>query len=350
MSELSYNEYPNNKFLDDSHPDDFSSQYNTNESNFFGFGIPSRKGCNPEGYESKIPRCGPCSALIGFPEDYLTCELNHSFARWDKGRGNRTGNNRKIIGRFQRLRNYLKSYDSKDAKKLLEQIENRESIGLRFHERLSRAGVLELKRILRFQIDKDMSTTTPPPKPALVTPNRSLPSSAIPRFEKALTNLEQQMNKISDPRKWRYQCWLQKLKQGNVDDRVIQWGRICPSTSGAIGAAFAVGPCDASIGMRPSQQKIEDNIKTIQDVNAKGNSIGIFRYLRSEIVFEYELTSSPLGNFRRTHDDIQRAINKLRIWSTASLGGASAMPSAYVSIKDWIGLRQNDSKSIYSCL
>ena len=51
-----------------------------------------------------------------------------------------------------------------------------------------------------------------------------------------------------------------------------------------------------------------------------------------------------------THDDVVRAIEKLDKWANVDLGGSSGMPTAYVSIKDWIARRQQDPDSVYSCL
>jgi hypothetical protein len=58
------------------------------------------------------------------------------------------------------------------------------------------------------------------------------------------------------------------------------------------------------------------------------------------------MTSLPLENLRALHDEVIKAIDKLDKWANSPTGGSSAMPSAYVSIKDWIGTRQRDPKSV----
>ena len=50
-----------------------------------------------------------------------------------------------------------------------------------------------------------------------------------------------------------------------------------------------------------------------------------------------------------THDMVVMAIDKLDKWANNPMGGSSAMAKEYVSIKDWIGRRQRDPKSVYSC-
>jgi Putative peptidoglycan binding domain len=197
--------------------------------------------------------------------------------------------------------------------------------------------------------DSNVEVTTAT-TPVSVWPTHPLPPSESARFVTALANLENKVAASDDPRKWRYQCWFEKLKTSDVDDRVIQWGAICPSTSGAIGAAFVVGPCDIERSMGPTQEEIEKAIRSVEDVDAVGQSLGILTYLKADIVVSEEMTALPLENLQMMHDDVQRAIDKLGKWSDAPLGGSSAMPPAYVAIKDWIASRQDDSNSLYSCL
>ncbi len=201
----------------------------------------------------------------------------------------------------------------------------------------------------------EMETRTPKNVPAPraspipVWPTRSLPPSENGRFLKALADLEARVNACSDPRKWRYQCWLAKLKQGGVDDRVIRWGAICP-TVGVI--PTVVGACDIASGwLGPDgAERLWRNIRKVRDVDVAGPSLGIITYLKSDIVVSFEMTALPLDNLRLTHDGVQQAIEKLGKWADLESGGSSGMPRAYVSIKDWIGERQRDAKSVYSCM
>jgi hypothetical protein len=134
-----------------------------------------------------------------------------------------------------------------------------------------------------------------------------------------------------------------------VDDRVVRWGQICPITTGAIGAAYMVGPCDLMMGTPVKQQDIQTTIRSIADVDTKGPALGIITFIKADIVVSEEMTSLPLENLRMMHDDVQAAIDKLDKWANNPMGGSSAMPTAYVSIKDWIGKRQRDPRSVYSC-
>ncbi len=272
-----------------------------------------------------------------------------------------------LYERRLRLRRLFSSVPRSYAKVLHDRLGERpreDALSKSFHGTLSRETRRELLGILNRIPPPAVTSPVPsratpslaPPQPApspapqLVWPTSPLPPSEAGRFVSALNKLEARVKSTPDPRNWRYQCWFQKLRNSNVDDRVIRWSKICPAISGAIGAAYVVGPCDISMGYPVAQEKIEKGVRSVADVDTVGQSLGIITYLKSDIVVSEEMTSLPLENLRMLHDDVQRAIDKLRNWADSPMGGSSAMPTAYVSIKDWIGGRQRDPKSVYSCL
>ncbi len=219
-----------------------------------------------------------------------------------------------------------------------------------FHGRLHRATRRELLGILE---PRPTAPTTPPPapRPRFVSPYEPLPPSEQGRLDTAVRSLTQKIDASGDPRAWRYRCWLAKLAAG-ADDRVIPWARICPRTSGAIGAAYLVGPCDITAGSAVDQTELERAIRAVPDVEPANRRLFFITHLRPQILWLTELTSDSLHleNLRRLHDQVQMAITKLDLWANNPMGGSSAMPPAYVSIKDWIGQRQRDPNSLYSCL
>lgn len=196
---------------------------------------------------------------------------------------------------------------------------------------------------------KTLPPSRVPHKPKSVWKTRPLPDSEFYRFEKALENLKSELSKIKDPRMQRYLCWFDKLKKRDTDDRIIGWSKICPSTSGAIGAAFVVGACDITQGTPVNQEKLEKAIRSASDVETANQSLEFITYMRSAIVVSFEMTSLPVENLRRQTDDASRAITKLNQWANAPLGGSSAMPTAYRAIISWLVQRQKDPKSLYSC-
>ncbi|HEY8094882.1 MAG TPA: hypothetical protein VIE65_02155 [Methylobacter sp.] len=183
-----------------------------------------------------------------------------------------------------------------------------------------------------------------------VWPTDPLPPSEYYRFEAALKDLEIKARATQDPRKWRYLCWIEKLKKADTDDRIIGWSKICPYISGAIGAAFIVGPCDLTQGKPVDQTALERSIHSVSDVEIANKSLQFISHMRSAIVVSFEMTALPLENLRSDTDNAGLAIEKLDKWANNPMGGSSAMPPAYRAIKDWIMNRQNDTKSLYSCL
>jgi hypothetical protein len=196
-----------------------------------------------------------------------------------------------------------------------------------------------------------LAPPAPPVPTAFVSETEPLPANAAGRFTVALAELERQIAASGDPRTWRYLCWLAKLKAGG-DDRVITWHRICPRTSGAVGAAYVVGPCDITAGSAVDQAQLEGAIHAIADVEPANQRLQFITYMRSDILVSYEFAEPKLllENFRSLHDEVVRALDNLDKWANSEMGGSSAMPPAYVALKDWIGSRQRDPSSVYSCL
>jgi hypothetical protein len=262
-----------------------------------------------------------------------------------------------LAQRRRRLRGVFASVPASRTRELyalLGEQATRDELSRLFHGRLASATRQELLRILhdRFPTAAPASAPQPqPPAPTPVWPSEPLPPAAKARFQVAFNALQQQVAGSNDPRAWRYRCWLAKLAAG-ADDRMIEWHKICPSTSGAIGAAYVVGPCDLVAGRSVDQAALQSAIKAVPDVEPANQRLKFITHMRSDILFAYEMTSPSLHleNFTRFHDEVDRAVTKLDLWANSALGGSSAMPPAYVSIKDWIGARQRDPNSVYSCL
>jgi len=271
-----------------------------------------------------------------------------------------------LFERRKRLRILFGRIHGGDAVALRDRLGDRptgDELSGRFHGRLSTATRRELLAILTANATADGPTPSEPStdtdrrrpgEEAPISPREPLPASASARFRDALRALDPKVRTSTDDRKSRYLCWFNLLGEAG-DDRVIPWRRICPATSGATGAALIIGPCDMTAGMPVDQATLEASISAVGDVEAANEDLGFITHLRSEIVVMHELTSEDLllDNLRIVHDDVIRAINKLRVWADSPIpldGVSEAMPPAYVAIKDWIGTRQRDPNSIYSCL
>jgi hypothetical protein len=253
-----------------------------------------------------------------------------------------------LVPRIRRLRTLFQAIPAADAEQLLKQLQTRtDSLARLFHYRLSTPSRTRLLKILA-----DKVGTAPPsvaPSPPLVWFTAPLPPSETKRFDAAWLTLDALVQKSTDPAAWRYRCWLDKLKKSDTDDRVITWAKICPATSGAVGAAYVVGACDITRGMPVNQATIEKSIRSTADVDTAGQALGLMTHMRSAIVVAHEMTSLPLENFKSDVEDAGRALDKLEKWSTSPMGGSSAMPPAYRALKEWLRQKQGDPKSVYSC-
>jgi hypothetical protein len=293
------------------------------------------------GQSSLITRAQNCQQLAQAAKSYqeilnaLKCELQIPFTN---------PNDPGLYQRRRRLRNLFKALPAGHAKLLLNQLQQKnDALAQLFRYRLSTATYNELLGILKaFPAPAQPTPQQPKTRVWFTEP---LPLSEFHRFEKALRDLEMKALTTQDPRRWRYLCWIQKLKKPDVDDRIIRWNSICPKF-GAIGAAFVVGPCQ---GISVDQAALQRSIRSVSDVDIANKSLQFITYMRSDIVVSFEMTTQQLENLRMATDDAGLAIEKLDKWANAPLGGSSAMPHAYRAIKDWIMKRQQDPKSLYSC-
>ena len=259
-----------------------------------------------------------------------------------------------LLARRRRLRALFEEVSRGRARELHDRLGPRatsDSLSQLFHHRLATPTRVELLGILRRRFPQTDTPAPSTPTPVLVTPSMPLPTSERARFEAAVAALQSAIRSSSDPRAWRYQCWLAKLAAG-ADDRVVPWFRICPRTSGAIGAAFVVGPCDITAGQAVDQAELQSTIRSLADVEAANRRLQFMTHLRSQIVWTVELTSPQfhLENFRRLHDQVQLTLRNLDLWANSPLGGSSAMPHAYRAIMAWIRGQQTNPQSVYSCM
>jgi hypothetical protein len=259
--------------------------------------------------------------------------------------------------RRQRLRGLFASVPGAHAKQLYARLGEQptaDELSRLFHGRLSPETQHEMLGLLRqrFPSEKEPAQPAPQPapQPAWIWPTHPLPPDAQGRFQAALAALKQDVAATTDPRAWRYRCWLAKLEAG-ADDRVITWSAICPRTSGAVGAGLIVGPCDVATGgvLAIDQRELESAINS-EGVERANQRLKFMTYMRTDILFSSMISrNQQLENFRMLHDDVNRAVSKLDIWGDPGLGGGSAMPPAYRAIKAWIGHKQDDEGSVYSC-
>jgi hypothetical protein len=263
-----------------------------------------------------------------------------------------------LFERRQRLKGLFEAVPDDRAEELRGQLGDRatsDPLSKQFHGRLSTPTRRQMLGILDAKIAASSSSAEPEPEPeptpVVVSPRSELPADAGPRWRAAREALAEAIAAADDPRKDRYACWLATAQMGG-DDRVIEWRTICPSTSGAVGAALIIGPCDITSGMSIDQTRLEATVATVADVETRGDGLGVFTHLRSQIVFDHETLGPSVESFRFLHDQVQRAIQKLDLWANSPIpvdGADRAITPPYVALKDWIVKQQKNSDSIYSC-
>lgn len=211
-------------------------------------------------------------------------------------------------------------------------------------DKLSKANPPEIKNDKPLPFSKISKASLPE-----INDGRPLPYSEFYRFEKAINHLEIMVHTLtmfSNDRP-RLKCWINKLKNPNVDDRVIRWNKIYPTKF----PPMILGSRDSTFDMNTlDQEDLQKMIKSLDDIESANNHLYFIEHMRPFIVRSYERDKSlMLQGFQMRVYNISEAVNKLHLWANIPIGGSSAMPPAYRFIKDWLMLRQRDPNSIYSC-
>ncbi len=259
-----------------------------------------------------------------------------------------------VIG-LQRRRQLLRELFGKIPPKSAAQFQARlgdqtsqDELSQLFHGRLATPTRNEMLTILSERAEIVVENdSTPIPEIPVVFPDRPLPSSFSAQLETALTDLEAKINEGTDPRKDRFLCWINKLRDPSTDDRMIEWETICARESNAA-APFSTS-CELR-GFFTSEQDLFKHIKQTKDVELANSKLKFMTHLKSHIVFTNQFSSLQLESFRIIHDDIIKTVHVLENMVINHPISGSAIPDYYSAIRKWIKDQQTNPRSLYSCM
>jgi hypothetical protein len=143
-------------------------------------------------------------------------------------------------------------------------------------------------------------------------------------------------------------CWVHKLGEADLDDRVIKWTRICPNLQ--TGPAKASSVCEPP--MTVPEESLYQSVKTVDEVETANNSLYFMARLKSEVL---DLQTSFPGNDRDQFvvdqllhmiRDVEAAQQELDAMAASTEHGG--IPRHFRSMREWIARKSRDPKSLYS--
>jgi hypothetical protein len=143
-------------------------------------------------------------------------------------------------------------------------------------------------------------------------------------------------------------CWVHKLGEADLDDRVIKWTRICPNLQ--TGPARASSVCEPP--MTVPEESLYQSVKTVDEVETANNTLYFMAHLKSEVL---DLQTSFPGNDRDQFvidqllhliRDTEKAQQELDAMAASTEHGG--IPRHYRSMREWIARKSRDPKSLYS--
>jgi hypothetical protein len=143
-------------------------------------------------------------------------------------------------------------------------------------------------------------------------------------------------------------CWVHKLGEANVDDRVIEWTRICPNLQTSPARASSV--CEPP--MTVPEESLYQNVKTMAEVEPANNQLHFIAFVKSEVL---DLQTSFPGNDRdqfvvdQLHHLI-RNVNKAKqeLDAMAASTEHGGIPRHYRAMREWIARKSAEPNSLYS--
>ena len=143
-------------------------------------------------------------------------------------------------------------------------------------------------------------------------------------------------------------CWVHKLGDANVDDRVIQWTRICPNLQTSSARASSV--CEPP--MTVAEESLYQSVKTVSEVEPANSHLYFFAHVKSEVL---DLQQSFPGNDRDQFvvdqllhliRDVNKANQELDAMAASTEHGG--IPRHYRAMREWIAKKRGEPNSLYS--
>jgi hypothetical protein len=137
-------------------------------------------------------------------------------------------------------------------------------------------------------------------------------------------------------------CWLKKLGQDDVDDRLIRWTRVCPArTRGNLAGAHA---CRFTA---VSGEDLEASLTKLEEVDKVADSLHFMAHLSAEALELQTRYPAPA-------DDAKVAARLSNLAADVQLANAQLAsaddkaPARYRVLQAWLAAKKSDPKSLYS--
>jgi hypothetical protein len=164
----------------------------------------------------------------------------------------------------------------------------------------------------------------------------ALPPGETARLTAAVQSASKQLEKDASPGGQRVRCWLRKLGDAKVDDRLVEWTRVCP--------AFSREGLRAGQSCRVTAIQQDLLLDELPDVAAFDKADGLLHlaiHLRS---FVTALGKSPdaAQKLLLLDEDVEAAKTELAKLTPESRS------RHYLALQKWLEARKGDRNSLYS--
>lgn len=214
-----------------------------------------------------------------------------------------------------------------------------------FHSKLAGATRRSLLSILDAQVgDLRVKAPSSPEKRGRDTDSKS---GSIDKYQHLLHAVAELPDE--DRRKPEFLCWMGKLSQSQIDDRLIEWPKVCNRESvGWLDGSPYNGSCLLMGGGYMTESAMFETFHSIGDVD-RYQGPNVMTRLKRDLILADRDESLALYSLSLLHKNVKRTMEVLFEWE-GSDAGFNTMPDYYEHIAAWIKQKQNSKESVYSCL
>lgn len=137
-------------------------------------------------------------------------------------------------------------------------------------------------------------------------------------------------------------CWLRKLGQDDVDDRVIRWTRVCPvRTRGALKGAHA---CHYTA---VNGEDLEASLTKLAEVDEVSKTLPFMAHLLPEVLELQTRYPKPTDDAAIT-SRLGNLVADVKLANEQLANPGDQAPRRYRVLAEWVAAKKSDPKSLYS--
>jgi hypothetical protein len=170
----------------------------------------------------------------------------------------------------------------------------------------------------------------------------ALPPAERAKAKDAAAKLAPRIKNTSPEAAAQIGCWLKKLGQDDVDDRLIRWTRVCPvRTRGALKGAHA---CHYTA---VNGEDLEASLTKLEEVDEVSKTLPFLAHLLPEVL-ELQTRYPAAADDAKVSERLGNLAADVQLANESLANPGDKAPRRYRVLAEWLAAKKSDPKSLYS--